>query len=74
MRSRLILDFLFFSFCLPIALLPTSHPAFAQAASGEYGTEVKAIERVLRTQQNAWNRHDLEGFMAGYDGPLPRYL
>ena len=26
----------------------------------------KAIERVLHTQQNAWNRHDLEGFMAGY--------
>jgi ketosteroid isomerase-like protein len=66
MRTRFILDFLFFSFCLPIALLPTSHLAFAQAASGEYGTEGKAIERVLRTQQNAWNRHDLEGFMAGY--------
>jgi len=26
----------------------------------------KAIERVLRAQQEAWNRHDLEGFMAGY--------
>jgi len=25
-----------------------------------------AIERVLRTQQEAWNRHDLEAFMAGY--------
>jgi beta-aspartyl-peptidase (threonine type) len=25
-----------------------------------------AVERVLRTQQDAWNRHDLEGFMAGY--------
>jgi ketosteroid isomerase-like protein len=25
-----------------------------------------AIEQVLRTQQAAWNRHDLEGFMAGY--------
>jgi beta-aspartyl-peptidase (threonine type) len=24
------------------------------------------VERVLRTQQDAWNRHDLEGFMAGY--------
>jgi ketosteroid isomerase-like protein len=31
-------------------------------ASGPKG----AIERVLRTQQDAWNRHDLEGFMAGY--------
>jgi beta-aspartyl-peptidase (threonine type) len=66
MRSRFVLYFLFSSCCLSIALLATSHPVFAQATSGEYGTEGKAIERVLRTQQNAWNRHDLEGFMAGY--------
>jgi len=25
-----------------------------------------AVEQVLRVQQDAWNRHDLEGFMAGY--------
>ena len=25
-----------------------------------------AVEHVLRTQQDAWNHHDLEGFMAGY--------
>lgn len=25
-----------------------------------------AIEHVLRTQQEAWNRHDIEGFMQGY--------
>jgi ketosteroid isomerase-like protein len=25
-----------------------------------------AVEQVLRTQQDAWNRHDLDGFMAGY--------
>ena len=25
-----------------------------------------AVEHVLRTQQDAWNRHDLEAFMAGY--------
>jgi len=25
-----------------------------------------AVELVLRRQQAAWNRHDLEGFMAGY--------
>jgi beta-aspartyl-peptidase (threonine type) len=25
-----------------------------------------AVEQVLRLQQAAWNRHDLEGFMAGY--------
>jgi ketosteroid isomerase-like protein len=28
--------------------------------------ESSAVERVLRTQQEAWNRHDLDGFMAGY--------
>src|SRR5258705_8640915 len=25
-----------------------------------------AIEQVLRTQQEAWNRHDRDAFMAGY--------
>src|SRR5260370_18299878 len=31
------------------------------------GDDAKAaVERVLRTQQDAWNRHDLEAFMAGY--------
>ncbi len=25
-----------------------------------------AVEHVLQAQQDAWNRHDLEGFMAGY--------
>jgi len=25
-----------------------------------------AVEQVLRTQQSAWNHHDLEAFMAGY--------
>jgi len=25
-----------------------------------------AIEQVLKTQQEAWNRHDLQAFMAGY--------
>jgi ketosteroid isomerase-like protein len=24
------------------------------------------VEHVLRAQQDAWNRHDLDGFMAGY--------
>ncbi len=28
--------------------------------------EVTAIKSVLRAQQDAWNRHDLETFMAGY--------
>ncbi len=25
-----------------------------------------AVERVLHAQQDAWNRHDLEGFLGGY--------
>lgn len=33
---------------------------------GDNGTDAKAIERVLHKQQQAWNHHDLEGFMAGY--------
>jgi len=28
--------------------------------------EKAAIERVLREQRSAWNRHDLDGFMTGY--------
>jgi uncharacterized protein (TIGR02246 family) len=40
-------------------------PAEAQDEA-YYGNEKRAIERVLREQQKAWNRHDLEGFMAGY--------
>jgi ketosteroid isomerase-like protein len=65
MRNRFLLEFLFFLFCLPLALLPTAGQAFAQDAGGN-GNEAKAVERVLHNQQNAWNHHDLEGFMAGY--------
>src|ERR1700693_3526383 len=49
--------------CLPIIFRAQAR---AQDVSGEYGNGAKAIEHVLRTQQEAWNRHDLEGFMAGY--------
>ncbi len=57
--------------CLLITLVATillisSDRGYAQDVSGSYGNDAKAIERVLRTQQHAWNRHDLEGFMAGY--------
>ncbi|MHB8214750.1 MAG: YybH family protein [Candidatus Sulfotelmatobacter sp.] len=65
MRNRFVLYFLF-SFCLSITLLVSNHKALAQTAPGAYGNEARAIERVLRTQQDAWNHHDLEGFMAGY--------
>jgi beta-aspartyl-peptidase (threonine type) len=66
MCSRLFLYFIFSSCCLPITLLATAVNLQAQDVSDSYGNEAKAIERVLRTQQDAWNRHDLEGFMTGY--------
>jgi beta-aspartyl-peptidase (threonine type) len=66
MRNRFLLSFFSSACCLSIAMLASSYQAVAQAAPGENGNEVKAIERVLHTQQSAWNRHDLEGFMAGY--------
>jgi ketosteroid isomerase-like protein len=42
--------------------------AFSSAHAGDAATpDVKlSIAQLLRTQQDAWNRHDLEGFMAGY--------
>jgi beta-aspartyl-peptidase (threonine type) len=65
MRSRSI-PLVFLVCCLPILLLVTSDRATAQDDSGSYGNYANAIERVLHTQQEAWNRHDLEGFMSGY--------
>jgi ketosteroid isomerase-like protein len=41
-----------------IAEMKLAHAAAADSKS--------AVEQVLRTQQEAWNRHDLNGFMAGY--------
>ena len=62
MRSRFVL-YLFF---LLVILAVTNDHALAQTPSFAYGNETRAIERVLHVQQEAWNRHDLEGFMAGY--------
>jgi ketosteroid isomerase-like protein len=66
MRSGFVLYFLFFLCCFLILFFAISDQARAQDVSGTYGNDAKAIERLLRTQQAAWNRHDLEGFMAGY--------
>ena len=66
MRNTSFLRY-FFLFCgLQIILLAITDRACAQAMSEGYGNETRAIERVLHKQQEAWNRHDLEGFMAGY--------
>jgi beta-aspartyl-peptidase (threonine type) len=40
--------------------------AFASAALGQSPVQEAAIRKVLQSQVEAWNRHDLEGFMAGY--------
>ncbi len=57
----------FFSFCLlPILFIAASGQAHVEDEGGFYGNDARAIERLLRTQQQAWNRHDLESFMAGY--------
>jgi hypothetical protein len=36
------------------------------ASGNVQGDAINAINQVLRTQQAAWNRHELEGFMVGY--------
>jgi ketosteroid isomerase-like protein len=38
--------------------------AFAQ--SGGVTNQQAALQKVMQSQVEAWNRHDLEGFMAGY--------
>jgi ketosteroid isomerase-like protein len=65
MRNRLFSYFLP-SFCFLLVVQIADQPSLAQNTVGGYGNDGKAIEHVLRAQQAAWNRHDLEGFMAGY--------
>ena len=43
---------------------PLAAIASAQAQSSDDSRA--AVEQVLRTQQEAWNHHDLDAFMAGY--------
>jgi beta-aspartyl-peptidase (threonine type) len=63
MRNLFVHSFLLF---FPIMLLTFAEECRAQdALDGHEGTKAE-VGRVLRTQQEAWNRHDLEGFMAGY--------
>jgi beta-aspartyl-peptidase (threonine type) len=44
-------------------LLALALPARAQDSTQQVAS---AVRQVLRRQQEAWNRHDLDGFMAGY--------
>ena len=63
MRSRCIRSCFFFLLFLFYVSLISGQTS--KTGSGDGGAKA-AIERVLRMQQEAWNRHDLESFMAGY--------
>ena len=50
-----------------LALISTTNLMASAGADAIRENDAKsAIELVLRTQQAAWNRHDLDSFMAGY--------
>jgi ketosteroid isomerase-like protein len=52
---------------LPIALiLIAAAAALASRNNAEPDDPKVAVEHVLHTQQDAWNHHDLDAFMAGY--------
>jgi uncharacterized protein (TIGR02246 family) len=51
-------------FILVIAVVGASAQTSPKSSSTD---DLKsAVEQVLRTQQDAWNHHDLDAFMAGY--------
>jgi ketosteroid isomerase-like protein len=62
MRGQFVFS-CFFVLILYCGLLISGSTSKSGSDSDGAGADV---ERVLRTQQDAWNRHDLEGFMAGY--------
>ena len=47
---------------LPLLFLILTLQAFSQTETADK----KAILSVLKSQENAWNQNDLEGFMQGY--------
>jgi beta-aspartyl-peptidase (threonine type) len=46
-----------------LCLLLLAFTAFAQTSSSEVQS---AVQQVLHSQQDAWNRHDLDAFLSGY--------
>jgi beta-aspartyl-peptidase (threonine type) len=62
MRANLFL----FLIVLPLAIFISDGPAYAKAVPASENASKAAVEQVLRVQQDAWNRHDLEAFMKGY--------
>ena len=53
------------SFC-SFVVLSLAAIALAQPSQEAGNLSAKAVEQVLHVQQDAWNRHDLDAFMAGY--------
>jgi ketosteroid isomerase-like protein len=65
MRSRVAAVLLFCQVLFPQLLLP-AFPRSPQKAGDATPSSEAAVESILRMQQDAWNRQDLEAFMAGY--------
>jgi ketosteroid isomerase-like protein len=57
MRNRLVIA------TVVVGVLSFSVSGVAQSTTQDIASDV---ENVLRQQAGAWNRHDLDGFMAGY--------
>jgi uncharacterized protein (TIGR02246 family) len=65
MRSSFAAVLLFAQLLFSLLLRPDLPPSPPKAVDPLPSSEA-AVEAVLRTQQDAWNRHDLDAFMAGY--------
>ncbi len=61
-----LVNFFLFFFLFSIVSIAVIAPSGAQVTTANTNDAKSEVEHVLRTQQEAWNRHDLDGFMAGY--------
>lgn len=75
MGNKALLSAIFSAVALSIALTIAAYAAPQSSSpivTDENGRNAiresgrSAVEQVLHTQQDAWNRHDLDAFMAGY--------
>ena len=63
MCARVLFFLLFWASAQPLSIVEA---AAKERSAKETDVGRGAVERVLRTQEDAWNRHNLEAFMAGY--------
>jgi beta-aspartyl-peptidase (threonine type) len=63
MRARVLFWLVFWASAQPLSPFQAG---VKQRSAHEADVGRGAVEGVLRTQEDAWNRHDLEAFMAGY--------